>query len=131
MHEILPAQRPKLVLGLFSRECNFFVPYRLHDDAFTFFRIHRSQAGYSVHGWGGELAYKIMHLFYWACHLNNKRKCGFWAEGFRAIWSHSELPAVPQQLWHRVKYALTHKSYGPVKRSRYVPLPEELSLTRE
>ncbi len=131
LQEIPLAQRPKIILGLFSRESNFFVPYRRCEDVFAFFRIHRSQAGYSVHGWGWELAYKLMHLFYWACHLNNKRKCGFWAEGFRVIRSSSEVPVLPPQLWHRVKYAVTHKNYGPVKRSRYVPFPEELGLTRE
>ncbi len=131
VREIPAPQRPKVVLGLFSRECNLFVPYRLKVDAFCFFHIHHSQTGYSVHGWGSELAYKLMHLFFWACHLNNKRKCGFWAEGFRHIRSTSEISPVPPQLWHRLKYAVTHKNYGPVTRSRYVPFPEELGLSRE
>ncbi len=131
LREIPADQRPKLILGLFSRECNFFVPYHLKEDVFDFFRIHRSQAGYSVHGWALELASKFMHLFFWACHLNNKRKCGFFAEGFSLIQSPSEVPGVPPQIWHRIKYALTHKNYGPVKRSRYVPFPEELGLSRE
>ncbi len=131
LQEIPPAQRPKIVLGLFSRESDFFVPYHLKDDVFDFFRVHGSQAGYSVHGWGLEIAAKFMHLFFWACHLNNKRKCGFWSEGFRLIRSPFAEPPFSQQFWHRLKYALTHKNYGPVKRSRYVPFPEELGLSRE
>ncbi len=131
LQKLPPANRPTVVLGFLSRECNFFIPYKRRGDAFSFFRIHRSQTGYAVMGWGWELIHKFMHLLLWACHLNNKRKCGTWAEGFRLIRSPFVVPPVPPQLRHRVKYAATHKNYGPVKRSRYVPLPEELGLSRE
>jgi LmbE family N-acetylglucosaminyl deacetylase len=129
LRELPKEQRPKLVLGLFTRQADFYMPYRRHSDAYDMCRIHRSQFGPTV-GWTWEIMTKLLHFFTWACHLNNWRKCGYTAEGFRLLLSPFPVPPAPKTLWQRIKRVMTRVAMTPSLDGRYDPMPEVLGLDR-
>ncbi|HMF31537.1 MAG TPA: PIG-L deacetylase family protein [Candidatus Lokiarchaeia archaeon] len=130
LRELAHESRPKIALGLFTRQADIFVPYKRHTDAFDMCRIHRSQFGVYALGWGWELVAKLLHFFTWVCHLNNWRKCGHTAEGFRLLVPPYTSPTMPTKLWHRIKRTMTKVAMTPSLEGRYDPLPEVLGLDR-